>query len=247
MPLLSRFRTVSEADKTKAVTKLVSDATFDFDFLFMIVMSVLMATFGLISASEAVVIGSMLLAPIMSPILALALGLSMSSPRLITRSFKTSIKAMIVSVAFAVGATLLFSFSHFSINDTILLRTEPSLVSFAIAFVAGLAVTFALVQPNLSATLPGVAVAVSLMPPLATVGIGIAHFDVKITAGALVMFLVNVVGIVFASMLTFSLMDVHHKRYLVDSAISKEQKRVEKEEEKVKQVAKQVEEEFKNG
>lgn len=237
MALLSRFQAISEGDKTIAVTKLVEDSTPDFNFFFMIVLSVLMATFGLIAGSEAVVIGSMLLAPIMSPILGLSLGLAMSSHKLIRRSLQTMAKAGLFAIGASVAATLLFSFGSFEINTTILERTEPSLLFFAIAVVAGLAVAYSLVQPALSATLPGIAVSVALMPPLATVGIGLANLDVKIAAGAAVMFLINVVGIIFASMLAFSLMDVHHKRFIAVHTIDKEEERVQAEEAKVEEIA----------
>ncbi len=243
MKFLPRFQAVNEEDKTTAVTKLVADATPDFDFFFLIVLSVLMATFGLIAGSEAVVIGSMLLAPIMSPILGLSLGLAMSSHKLIRRSLQTMAKAGLLAVGAAVLATLLFSFSGYEVNSIILERTAPSLLFFAIAIISGLAVAYTLVQPNLSATLPGIAVAVALMPPLATVGIGLAHLDLGIAAGAAVMFLINVAGIIFASMLAFSLMDVHHKRFIASHAIDKEEERVHAEEAKVAEIAEKNKEE----
>ncbi len=233
---LPRFQAISEEDKTEAVTKLIADATPDFDFFFMVVLSVLMATLGLIAGSESVVIGSMLLAPIMSPILELALGLAMSSHKLIRRSLQTFGKAIAFAIGASVVATLLFSFSSFEVTSIILERTAPSLLFFAIAIIAGLAVAYTLVQPHLSATLPGIAVAVALMPPLATVGIGIAHLDVKIAAGATMMFAINVVGIVFASMLAFSLMDVHHKRFIASHTVDKEEERVQAEEAKVEEI-----------
>jgi len=234
--LLSRLQAVSEVDKTNAVTKLVKDSTPDFDFFFMVILSVLMATFGLIADSESVVIGSMLLAPIMSPILGLSLGLAMSSHKLIYRSLHTMVKAGIFAVVASIVATLLFSFADFSISSIIVERTEPSLISFAIAVIAGLAVAYSIVQPSLSATLPGIAVSVALIPPLATVGIGIAHFDIKIASGAIVMFIINVVGIIFASMFAFSLMDVHHKRFIASSTIEEEKERVQEEEAKVEEI-----------
>ena len=247
MNLFSRFRVISDADKARAVSKLIEDATPDFDFFYLLVLSVLMATFGLLSNSETVVIGSMLIAPIMSPVLALALGLSMSNHSLMLRSGSTLVRATVFAVGAATLAALLFSFNSFGSGDvtelfTITSRTAPSLLSFAIAIVAGLAVSYSLANPHLSATLPGVAVAVALMPPLAVVGVGIAHLSLGIAAGALVMYLVNVAGIVFAAMLTFSLMDVHNKRHQATSKIVAEERRVEREEQKVEQIVNNKEE-----
>ncbi len=241
MNLFSRFRVISEADKANAVNKLVEEATPDFDFFYLIVLSVLMASFGMLAGSEAVVIGSMLIAPIMSPVLALALGLSMSNHSLILRSAGTLVRATALAIGASALAALLFSFSSFGSGDavdlfTIISRTEPSLLYFAIAIVAGLAVAYTIAQPHLSATLPGVAVAVALMPPLAAVGIGIANMSLAIAAGALVMFIVNVAGIIFAAMLTFSLMDVHNKKQQADAKIVQEERRVKREEQQVEQV-----------
>ncbi len=241
MNFFSRFKAISEADKANAVSKLIEDATPDFDFFYLTVLSVLMASFGLLAGSEAVVIGSMLLAPIMSPVLALALGFSMSNHSLMARSLSTIGRATLLAVGASAAAALLFSFGSFgsgevATNLTILARTEPTLLYFAVAIIAGLAVAYTSAQPHLSSNLTGVAVAVALMPPLAVVGIGIAHFDLAMAAGAFVMFLVNVAGIIFAAMLSFSLMDVHAKRAQASSKIEAEERRVEREDEKVEEI-----------
>ena len=83
---MARFRTIKEEDKTHAVRQLVEDATPDFDYTFMLVLSVLMATCGLLAGSETVVIGGMLLAPILAPVVALALGVAIPNHRLVGRS-----------------------------------------------------------------------------------------------------------------------------------------------------------------
>ncbi len=236
--LLSRLQAISEKDKTIAVAKLVKDSTPDFNFFFMIVLSVLMATFGLHAGSESIVIGSMLLAPIMSPVLGLSLGLAMSSHKLIYRSLQTASKACIFAIIAAISATLLFAFSNIEMNSIILQRTEPSLLFFAVAIIAGLAVAYTSVQPALSSTLPGIAVSVALIPPLATIGIGIATLDVKIASGATMMFIINVVGIIFASMFSYSLMGVHRKRFIAVSTIDTEKERVQEEDAKVEEIEK---------
>ncbi len=241
MDFLTRFRVISERDKKRAVSKLIEDATPDFDFFYMTILSVLMASFGLLAGSETVVIGSMLLAPIMSPVLALALGLSMSNHTLLGRSMVTLVRVTVIAVGASVLASLLFSFGSFGSgelanNVTILTRIEPSLLYFAVAIVAGLAAAYTVAQPHLSSGLTGVAVAVALIPPLAVVGIGIAHLSLAIAIGAFVMYLVNIAGIVFASMLSFSLMDVHDKREQADNKIAQEEQRVENEDKKVEQI-----------
>jgi uncharacterized hydrophobic protein (TIGR00271 family) len=238
MSILSRFQSIDQADKTRAVRKLVKDATPDFDFFFMITLAVLMATFGLLAGSETVVIGSMLLAPILHPVLGVALGISMSDHRLIRRSLVTVGKAALVSIVAAIAATFLFAFGAdgHGINDIILARTAPSLLFLVVAIVSGLAVAYSIVKPDLSEALPGIAVSVALIPPLAVIGIGIAWFSPAMVAGASMMFAVNVLGIVAAAMASFSLMDVHEERTVAEKTITQEEKRVEREEKKVREV-----------
>ncbi len=241
MDFLTRFRVISEIDKKRAVSKLIEDATPDFDFFYMTILSVLMASFGLLAGSETVVIGSMLLAPIMSPVLALALGLSMSNHTLLGRSISTLTRVTVIAIGASAIASLLFSFGSFGSSEVannaiILARTQPSLLYFAVAIVAGLAAAYTVAQPHLSSGLTGVAVAVALIPPLAVTGIGIAHLSLSVAAGAFVMYLVNVAGIVFTSMLSFSLMDVHDKREQADNKITQEEQRVENEDKKVEQI-----------
>ena len=110
-------------------------------------------------------------------------------------------------------------------------RVEPSLTYFFVAIIAGFAVSYSLVRPDLSATLPGIVVAVALISPLAVVGYGIAKFDWSIASGAFTLFLINVIGIIFASSLSFSLMNLYVKRKVAEKTIKKEEKRLEEEKE----------------
>jgi uncharacterized hydrophobic protein (TIGR00271 family) len=238
MPLISRFQAIDEKDKTRAVRQLVEDSTADFDYFLMLILSVLMSTFGLLAGNETIVIGAMLLAPLLAPVMGLALGTSMSHHPLIKRSFSTIMHSVVLSVGAAIAGAFLFSISNLSvgINDVIISRTEPSLLYFIVAIISGFAIAYTSVRPELSSTLPGVAVAVALLPPLAVLGIGIAALSPSIVAGSAVMFLINVAGIVFAGMVTYSLMDVHHKRFIAESTIKREKKRVEEEAEKVKEM-----------
>ncbi len=237
--LISRFKSIDENEKTAAVQKVVSQATPDFDFFFMMSLSVLMATFGLLAGSEAIVIGSMLLAPLMYPILSLGLGLSMSNTQVIIRASQTLLKAMVLSLISAGLVTLFFVFSDDIniLNDVIMSRASPSLLYFAVAFLSGIAISYTTIKPHLSSALVGVAVSVALIPPLAVAGIGLASLNFPIAFGALLMVIVNIAGIIFASMLSFSFMDIHHKKYLATKIIHKEKKRVAMEEKIVEEIS----------
>jgi len=108
-----------------------------------------------------------------------------------------------LGVGAAALATWLFATNIEAFTSEILLRTEPSLLYLAVAVIAGIAVSFTLVRPELSETLAGIAVSVALIPPLAVLGIGIAKLNLLVVSGSLVLLLINVIGIVVASMVTF--------------------------------------------
>ena len=242
MSFIARFQAIEETQKTRAVRQLVEDSTPDFDYFLMLILSVMMSTFGLLAGSETIVIGAMLLAPLLAPVMGLALGTSMSHHPLILRSISTIAYSIMFSVGAAIVGAFLFSVGNVTggLNEVILARTEPSLLYFMVAMISGFAVAYTSVKPELSATLPGVAVAVALIPPLAVLGVGIAMLAPAVVAGATVMFLINVAGIVFAGMVTFSLMDVHHKKYIAESTIKKEEERLKEEGEKIKEIDEEV-------
>lgn len=224
--MVSLFNGLTEEDKSKAVKDLIHDSTPRSSFYLLIGLSVLMATFGLALNNAAVVIGSMLIAPILSPILSLSLGIVMSDSSLLMRSVRT----ILISTALGIGLAMISTF--FLTNPfgaEVMSRTLPSLIYFSIAFVAGFAVAFARVNPNMSATIPGIAVSVSLIPPLAVIGMGLARLNWTITSGALLLYLTNIVGIVFATMIVFSLMNFYIKRSLATAALQEENRVLQEE------------------
>ncbi len=243
MNIFARLRSIEEFDKSKAVKKIIKDSTPDFDYYLMLILSTLMATFGILAGSETTVIGAMLLAPLLAPTLGLALGLSMSEANLIQRSFVIILRSTFVAVLSALVAVFLFSFSKSGLseaNPVLISRAAPSLLYFMIASVSGFAVAYASVRPQISVTLPGVAIAVALIPPISVVGIGIGMGNLSIVSGSLLMYLINIVGIVLSAMVAFSLMNVHHKSFLAEKVIEKEEERLQKEKEELAQVAEEL-------
>jgi uncharacterized hydrophobic protein (TIGR00341 family) len=221
------FEDISENNKTEAIDNLIKDSTGKPSFYFLVALSVLMATYGLILNNASVVIGSMLIAPILSPMMSLALGITMSDHKLVVRSFSTLSKSVFYSVLIAMLATFLMwgttGTAEFQslYNQEILSRTDISGVYLIIAIIAGLATSFARVKPELNEALPGTAIAVALVPPLATIGIGIATLSLSVTLGALLMFVVNMIGIVAASVIMFSLMRIYTKRKVAEQSLEK--------------------------
>ncbi len=228
MSIFAHFRAMEDKDKAAVVRKLMQSSTPNFDFFYITSLAVLMATLGLLLDSASIVIGSMLIAPVLYPILGVALGLVMSNPEVIGRSIFTLGKSFAIGIGLAALATVLFSEGSVETFE-VLSRTEPSLLHFLVAVAAGAAVSFALGQPEWSETLPGIAISVALIPPLAVIGVGIADWNLAIVTGSTVMLLMNLAGIIFAAMITFSLMNLYEKQHIAESTIKKEEEKIEAE------------------
>ncbi len=235
------FNTLTGKDKTAAVERLIKGSTPSQDFFFMIILSILTATFGLLLNNTPIIIGSMLIAPMLYPLLSLSLGVIMSDFKLISRSFYTILKSMAFAVMAAAVATLLFSSQFPNITPIIITMTQPTLPYVIIAIIAGLAGSFALVKPQLSETLPGIAISVALIPPLAVVGIGLARFDWTMISGSFLLFIINAIGVMFASMITFSLMNFYVKREKAKETIKKEDAKVKRDQEKAEKIKEESE------
>jgi len=225
---LKFFANIKRVEKAVAIEKLVKDSSPSQQFFFMVLLSVLMATFGVLQNNVATIIGSMMIAPVLYPVLGIAMGLIMSDSSLLSRSLVTVFKSFLLAVGTSLIASILFS----SFPADIHISTDfikPSLISVAVAIVAGLAASLSLVKKEMSETLPGVAISVSLVPPLAVIGVGLSGGSFEIVTSAFLLFVINVLGIIFASMLTFSLMNFYVERRAVHNEIIKDDRELEHE------------------
>jgi len=236
MGFAERFRIVSEHEKTEAVARLVKASTGDFDFYLFAVFGIGMASLGLILDSPEVVIGGMLIAPVLYPLLSLSLSLTLWDLALMYRSLRTLAISFVVSIVIAYLVSLCITPFGLELGSQILARAHPSALYFVVAFISGFAATFALVHANLNEMLPGVAISVALVPPLAAVGIGLALLNGEVAGSAFLLFVINVAGIAFASLIAFSLMSLHGTRRIAESAIRQEERRLEKEQSKLEKI-----------
>lgn len=192
----------------------------NFDFFLLVVLSSTIATMGLLTDSGAIIIGAMLVAPLMSPIIGIGLASNTGDATLLRDGISGLVRGALLAIL--ISFLLAWGNSHMpfiilqELPAEALVRTRPSPIDLTVALAGGLAAAFALVQPNLSAALPGVAIATALMPPLCTVGIGLAKDEWIVAAGALsrwevaggalLLFITNAVTIAFAATLVFFLM-----------------------------------------
>jgi uncharacterized hydrophobic protein (TIGR00271 family) len=208
---LSQYIKPLKSDRREEIIEYIRQAAMPgFDYFFLVILSGGIATIGLINDSAAVIIGAMLVAPLMSPILGVGLGSITADAALTRDSVAALIRGALLSVLLSTLLTLIniylpFVPSLLDIPGEVLARTQPTPNDLFIALAGGLAAAYSLSQPHLSAALPGVAIATALMPPLSTIGIGIALGRWDIAGGATLLFLTNAVTIAFAAILVFFL------------------------------------------
>jgi len=176
-------------------------------FWVLLTLAAAIATFGLYSDSVATVIGAMIVAPLMLPIMGLAFGISIGEPRAVRDSLLVSLGG----IATAIGVGYLLSFlmpAGFDPTNVgqIMSRTAPRLVDLLAALATGLAGAFAIGRRDVSDTLPGVAIAISLVPPLANVGILLGSGRPDLAAGSMLLFVTNYLAIVLTGSFVFGLM-----------------------------------------
>ena len=188
----------------------------DFDFFLLVVLSSIIATSGLLTNSPAVIIGAMLVAPLMSPILGLGLASLTGDAKFFRNAGIALARGAVVAIVIATILTLFNRLLPFlplqELPSEVFARIRPTPIDLTIALAGGMAAAFALAMPSISAALPGVAIATALMPPLCTVGVGIAMGRWDVAGGALLLFVTNAVTIAFAAMLVFSAVGFTIKR-----------------------------------
>ena len=209
------IKPVSLDRRAEVQVQLRDSCTPDFDFFLLVVLSAVIATLGLLTNSAAVIIGAMLVAPLMSPIIGIGLASLTGDARLFRDSGvalgRGALLAILMAILLAWGNRYLPFVTLQELPVEVLSRTRPSPIDLTIALAGGMAAAFALAMPSISAALPGVAIATALMPPLCTVGIGIAMGSWEVAGGALLLFLTNAVTIAFAAMLVFFALGFTHK------------------------------------
>lgn len=207
---LLEIRSNTDAEATRE--SILSDIPFKGHTAWILICSIFVASVGLIVNSTAVIIGAMLISPLMGPILGLGLSLAINDIDLTRRSLRN----LLVMVVLSVGTAFLF-FYVFPIRDEsseLLARTEPVITDVIIAFFGGLGLIIARTKKGtIASVIFGVAIATALMPPLCTVGYGLAIGKPWYAAGALYLFVINSIFIALATFLVIKYLRFPMVRY----------------------------------
>ncbi|OQY48635.1 MAG: hypothetical protein B6240_04400 [Desulfobacteraceae bacterium 4572_87] len=197
MDLLS----VDERRKTEVRDDITLGSTPKATYYLLLSISVLIAGFGVVTNSPAVVIGAMLVSPLMTPIFGISLGLVRGNMPLFRKAFVAEFGGVLIAIV--VAAILgMFPFAQ-EVTPEMLSRTSPTLLDLLVAALAGTAGCLAMIDARISPVLPGIAMATALTPPLAVCGLCVAFGAFEGAWGAFLLFFANFLAILAVSAALF--------------------------------------------
>jgi uncharacterized hydrophobic protein (TIGR00271 family) len=188
--------------KQKAIEDLKAMVGHNLNYYVLLFGSILIALGAIFTDSIAVLIASMIVSPLASPILALGLGITARDWQYIGKVLLLLVISCMI--AFGLSALITILFPNERIPDHYISFDGNRTIAVGIAVVSGFIAAYGTIRPRVSAAITGVAIAVSLMPPLVATGVNYVGGDVPSGNDALVLFLLNVVGILLASIITFA-------------------------------------------
>lgn len=176
-------------------------------FFLCIVLSAVVATGGIAAASPAIIIGAMIIAPLMMPIVGTSFAVTRGRPRQAFRALAVAAGGALAVVAVACLVTALLPAGvPLAGNPEVVSRVEPRVVDLVVAVASGFVGALAVARDDIAEALPGVAVAVSIVPPLCVAGAALTQGALAMAGGALLLFFVNFFSIQLAGNLAFFLM-----------------------------------------
>ena len=217
----STLNLTNDVDITAALEDIRSAIPFRGPNVYILFVAIIIASVGLNVNSIPVIIGAMLISPLMGPITGLGLGLGTNDRELVLFSIKNLLVMVGISL---LAATLYFILTPLEIDNPteLLARTRPTIYDVFIALFGGLAGVLETARKEKGNVLSGVAIATALMPPLCTVGYGIANLSWQYTVGALFLFSINCIFIALAAYLMakflkfpVKLVEQHRTRYYI--------------------------------
>lgn len=220
--LLAQFSPrLTPAERTEVLRLAAEMSLRSTNFYVLMVLSSLLASLGLLQNSTAVIIGAMLVAPMMSPLMAFAVGLLQGQLFLMRDALLTLVAGVGIGLLVALGLGLVFPIEV--ATTEMMARGEPSLLDLGVALASGAVGAFAMARKDIPAALAGVAIAAALVPPLCTAGLALAFGDSTLAAGSALLFATNIVSISLAGAAVFVWVGIrppHHMETMRNWAIS---------------------------
>lgn len=194
--LIVRWRRhLRDIDRDATRQQVFEEGGLSYSYVFLVFVSCAIATLGLMLNSVAVIIGAMLIAPLMGPIVLLGFAIAETDVLQAIRSGKAIAVGVLGALATSVAIVKLSP--YISPTPEIMARTNPNLFDLLVAVCSGMVAGYAVMRRQIGAV-AGVAIATALMPPLATAGYGLATADLQVFRGSFFLFLTNMLAIAFS-------------------------------------------------
>lgn len=185
----------------RQVKELIEDCDWNFRFMFLTMMASLMATLGLIMNNITILIGAMVVAPLLIPVIGLSVGVGAGSLRLILHALRSLTLGMVLAVA--CSALLTWIMPGAEIPQELYKNFSNTNLYAIVAFISGIVAVYSWFKPNSEHVAPGIAIAVALVPPLAFMGMVLVLQPKSGIIDVLTLVVVNLAGIFLGGLLTF--------------------------------------------
>ena len=202
------FFQASKQEQEDSINRLISQGTSQSGYYLLLLLATLIVTPGIFADNVAIVIGGMILAPLLIPLLSLSLSLVTGNTKGILRSIR--ILSISIVMVLATSAFMTFALDQLYENITWYAQTITPGIYIFIAFCAGIAGALAWVKEDIAPAIAGVATSVALLPPLCIAGIGLAMQDIVLFKDSFIVFAANLLGITMAAFLVFWILGFLH-------------------------------------
>ncbi len=189
--------TLTRVEQEDLVRQAREMGTASLDYTVLIIVSAVLASFGLLTNSGAVIIGAMLVAPLMTPLIAFAIGMTSGQLILMRRSALSMVQGFVL--AFAIALVIGLISTSTIVTSEMAGRGNPTVLDMGVALASGVIGAYATARKEIPSALAGVAIAAALMPPVCTIALGVAYGNIALARGATLLFSANIVSIMLAA------------------------------------------------
>ncbi len=189
------------ATRESLVTFAQENSSIDFQYIMLVLASAVITSLGLILNNVAVIVGGMVIAPVLGPILAITIGIVLGDLKLIRKGISAEVIGIIIAIV--IGSFFGAILPEIEITEALKIRMFPTIADLLIATAAGAAAAYSLIRGQLKTGLVGVMVAASLLPVMCTIGIGIAFGNNTMILGAFILLAGNYLGLLLSNLTVF--------------------------------------------
>lgn len=213
---------VKEQERYRAINDLINESSAVAVYYPLLILSSVIIAAGLLLSNSAILIGGMLVTPLLTPILLISLGITTSQKKLLQHTAILIAKSVgiILTISIILGIIFKLPESSSTYGGSVFENSlRAALLYFLVAFSSGIAATFAWVHKKVNSILPGISIAVSVVPPLSMVGIAISVAQFETMQYFLMIFLLNLFGIIMGGIIVFSMLKFYQAEATVSSKI----------------------------